>query len=163
MGKFFAGIALAAAAVALWFWLDPMGAKTPECSSASVKGSVIELAQKSLQKKLQGVDVLVGLAKLGSAQDKDIKDFLSAFGADEKTSSFLLDKKAREKALGKANWQVKAVRTQSADEKAHSCQCAAVLEWKAEGMEREFPVTYKVELTDKSGEVYVTLDDLALQ
>jgi len=28
-------------------------------------------------------------------------------------------------------------------------------------MAREFPVSYKVELTDKAGEVYVTLEDFA--
>ncbi|MBO6002252.1 MAG: hypothetical protein J6P53_02015 [Mailhella sp.] len=161
MGRIFTGMAIAAAAVALWFWLDPMGGKVPECASEKVKDRVVEQAQKDIQKKLQGVDVLMGLAKLGNAQDKDIKDFLAAFGADEKTSDFLVDKKAREKALAKENWQLKAVRTQGADEKTRSCQCAAVLEWKASGMAREFPVSYKVELTDKAGEVYVTLEDFA--
>ena len=33
MGRIFTGMAIAAAAVALWFWLDPMGGNVPECAS----------------------------------------------------------------------------------------------------------------------------------
>ncbi|MBP3731449.1 MAG: hypothetical protein J6I40_08285 [Mailhella sp.] len=162
MGKNSVLLILAAALAGTLFYYNSdffLGKKAPECSSAEAKAAVIEQAQKNIRQKLQGVDMLIGLAKLGNAQDQDIKDFLGAFGTSDQSSKFLLDKKAREKALDKENWQVRAVRTQKEDEKARSCSCSAVLVWSGPGEEREFPVSYAVELTDKPGEVYVKLEE----